>query len=84
MKDEQIIRDTELKDLGVRTKKRQTVILSAKPCKGVQRYRESKRERYLSGEKFDRLGKVLSEAEETGAEDLYTITAIRLLNLTLT
>ncbi len=52
------------------------------PCKGVKRYRENKRERYLSREEFDRLGNVLSEAEATGAENLYAIAAIRLLILT--
>ena len=52
------------------------------PCRGIKKYREHKRERYLSNEEFNRLGKVLREAEATGTENIYVIAAIRLLILT--
>ncbi len=52
------------------------------PCRGIKKYRENKRERYLSSKEFDRLGDVLYEAEQTGSESQYVIAAIRLLILT--
>ncbi|MEM7621128.1 MAG: tyrosine-type recombinase/integrase [Pseudomonadota bacterium] len=55
---------------------------NSNPCRGIKKYRENKRERYLSHEELERLGDVLNEAEETGAENLYVIAAIRLLILT--
>ncbi len=54
----------------------------ANPCRGIKKYRENRRERYLSSEEFIRLGDVLNEAEATGAESPYVIAAIRLLILT--
>lgn len=36
------------------------------PAKGIDRYRESARERYLSGEELERLGQALHEAETVG------------------
>ncbi len=54
----------------------------ANPCRGIKKYRENRRERYLSSEEFDQLGNVLNEAEATGAESPYVIAAIRLLILT--
>ena len=48
------------------------------PCKGIERYKENKRERFLSNEEIARLGKVLDNAEEQG-ESLYVVAAIRLL-----
>lgn len=49
------------------------------PCRHVERYKEKKRERYLSIEELARLGKALDKAETEGSEDLSGITAIRLL-----
>jgi len=48
----------------------------------IKKYPEKKRERYLSQEELSELGAVLSEAEQIGVEDIYAITAIRLLIFT--
>ena len=58
------------------------------PCKGVRKYREKKRERFLTRDEYRRLGQALVEAEADaeagieGAVSLYAITALRLLMLT--
>ena len=58
------------------------------PCKGVRKYKEKKRERFLTRDEYRRLGQVLVEAEleaEAGVEgavSLYAIAALRLLMLT--
>jgi integrase len=52
------------------------------PCRGVKKYRESKRERYLSGEEYQKLWKALAGAEENQTEPQSAIDAIRLLILT--
>jgi integrase len=52
------------------------------PCRHVPKYREHKRERYLSQLELQRLGQVLSEAEQDGSETPYIIAAFRLLLLT--
>ena len=49
------------------------------PCRHVKRYKESKRERFLSPEETERLGEVLAEAE---SEMLSAVAAFRLLLLT--
>ena len=54
----------------------------ANPCRFVQKYKEKKRERFLTEEEFRLLGQVLSEAEAEGSETLSAVTAIRLLMLT--
>lgn len=51
------------------------------PCIGVEHYRETKRERFLSDEELSRLGAALSEAQAAG-ESLWTITLVRMLILT--
>ena len=38
------------------------------PCRHVEKYKEAKRERFLSAEELTRLGDVLSEAERTATE----------------
>lgn len=48
----------------------------------IKKYPEEKRERYLSQEELTSLGTVLSEAEQIGVEDIYAISAIRLLIFT--
>jgi integrase len=52
------------------------------PCRGVERFRERARQRYLSAEELARLGKVLAEAEREGSEHPSAILALRLLILT--
>ena len=52
------------------------------PCRHVKRYRESKRERFLSADELGRIGKALTEAERSRSESEGVIAAIRLLALT--
>lgn len=52
------------------------------PRMHIKKYPEEKRERYLSQEELTSLGSVLSEAEQIGVEDIYAISAIRLLIFT--
>lgn len=52
------------------------------PCRHVEKYKEEKRERFLSGAELARLGRILTEAEQTGAESPSVIAALRLLLLT--
>ena len=52
------------------------------PCRYVKRFREKKRERFLSDAEYRRLGAVLREAESTGTESATAVAAIRLLMLT--
>lgn len=51
------------------------------PVRGVQKFKEGKRERFLSNEELARLGEALKKAEADGV-NLYAIAAIRLLVLT--
>ena len=58
------------------------------PCKGVRKYKEKKRERFLTRDEYRRLGRVLADAEaeaEAGVEGAvspYAVAALRLLMLT--
>ena len=52
------------------------------PCRFVQKYKEKRRERFLTDEEFQRLGRVLAEVEAAGAETPSAVAAIRLLMLT--
>lgn len=52
------------------------------PCRRVQRFRERKRERFLSTEELARLGAELAEAEATGTELPGAVAAIKLLAMT--
>ncbi len=52
------------------------------PCRFVERFPERRRERFLSGAEWVRLGEVLAEAESEGRELPSAILAIRLLALT--
>ena len=60
----------------------------ANPCRAVRKYREKKRERFLSRAEYRRLGQALAEAEAEaaagadGAVSPYAIAALRLLMLT--
>ena len=55
---------------------------SGNPCKFVRRYREKKRERFLTDEEFRRLGDVLNEMEADKSLPVYPAAAFRLLMLT--
>lgn len=52
------------------------------PCRFVHKYKEKKRERFLSDEEFRGLGAVLSEMEAEGSVSAHAAAAIRLLMLT--
>ena len=52
------------------------------PCLHVKRFKEEKRERFLSAEEFRRLGAVLDEILEDGSETRSAVVAIRMLMLT--
>lgn len=52
------------------------------PCRHVERFKENKRERYLSAEELARLGAVLAQAETRGQENPAAVAALRLLLLT--
>jgi integrase len=52
------------------------------PVRHVGKYAESKKERYLTADEFERLAKILSEAENGRTENPFVIAAIRLLVLT--
>ena len=64
------------------------VVDGTNPCKGVRKYREKKRERFLTRDEYRRLGQSLAEAEAEaeagvdGAVSPYAIAALRLLMLT--
>ena len=55
---------------------------SSNPCRHVERFKEEKRERYLSMEEITRLGAALRKAEQEQSEDISGIIAIRLLLFT--
>ena len=52
------------------------------PVKGVAKFREHRRERFLSLAEFGRLAQVLDDVERGGRISLFTVAAIRLLILT--
>ena len=52
------------------------------PCKFVRKYREKKRERFLTDEEFRRLGDILNEMEADKTLPVYPAAAFRLLMLT--
>ena len=52
------------------------------PCRHVKRFREEKRERFLSDAEYGRLGAALKQGEEQGLEPPAVTAAIRLLMLT--
>ncbi len=55
---------------------------AANPCRLVVKYRERARDRFLTGEEFRRLGRVLDEAETRKGVSVHAVAAIRLLLLT--
>jgi len=52
------------------------------PCKGIPKYAEAKRKRYLDAAEYARLGKVLKAARKQGTIASAALTAIELLLLT--
>ncbi|MCH2250982.1 MAG: site-specific integrase [Cognatishimia sp.] len=52
------------------------------PCRHVPKYKEQKRERFLSQNELQRLGQALSDSLADGTETIYVIAAFRLLLLT--
>jgi integrase len=52
------------------------------PCRHVPKYREAKRERYLSQHELQKLGEVLFAVEQDGSESVHVVAAFRLLILT--
>ena len=52
------------------------------PCRSLRRYKEEKRERFLTAEEIRRLGRALTEAEAKSGASVYAVAAIRLLLLT--
>lgn len=54
----------------------------ANPCQRVQRYRENKRERFLTKDELAKLGKALDKAEAEHIAGPYAIAALRLLIFT--
>ena len=52
------------------------------PCRSVAKYPARRRERFLTDAEFDRLGRVLDEAEARGGASPGAVAAIRLLMLT--
>ena len=52
------------------------------PCRHVERFKEGRRERYLSADELARLGKALAAAEKKGELTPFGIAAIRLLVFT--
>ncbi len=55
---------------------------SSNPCRHVEKYKERKRERYLSAQELARLGEILAQTERTKTERPSAIAAIRLLIFT--
>jgi integrase len=52
------------------------------PCRHIKKFKEIKRERYLTPEELRRLGKVLADAQSDQTESPFVLTAIGLLVLT--
>jgi len=56
--------------------------VGSNPCRGVDRFPERARERFLSEVELARLGEALSEADRLGTETPEVVAALRLLTLT--
>ncbi|MEO1242506.1 MAG: integrase arm-type DNA-binding domain-containing protein [Pseudomonadota bacterium] len=55
---------------------------SSNPCRLVQKYKEHRKERFLSDDELSRFSRVLTEVEESGEETRFVVAAFRLLILT--
>ena len=61
---------------------RETIPEGSNPCRQIALNRPRRHERFLTDEEFQRLGRALDEAEETGGARMYAAMAVRLLLLT--
>ena len=61
---------------------RETIPEGSNPCRQIAMNRPRRHERFLTDEEFQRLGRVLDEAEEKGGARMYAALAVRLLLLT--
>jgi len=52
------------------------------PCLRIKRFPETRRQRFLSSEELERLGRVLAEHEQDNAQSPFIVAAIRLLMFT--
>lgn len=52
------------------------------PCLGIERFREIKRERFLSADELERLGEAMRIAENAMTENAFVLAAIRILLFT--
>ncbi len=55
---------------------------NSNPCKNIKRFKENKRQRYLSSDEFTLIGAALSHLEQKGKISIYAAAAIRLLIFT--
>ncbi len=55
---------------------------NSNPCKGILKYKEKRRERFLSLDEFAQLGEVLDDVEKNQNYSIFAIAAIRLLIFT--
>jgi integrase len=55
---------------------------NSNPVRHIEKYKEARRERYLSADEFARLGDVLAAAAEQGTESRFALAAIRLMIFT--
>ena len=55
---------------------------SANPCRFAIKYRERKRERFVSDDEFDRLGRVLTEMQAENRLSVHAAAALQLPMLT--
>jgi integrase len=55
---------------------------ASNPCRHIEKYKERKRERFLSEQELARLGEALTAAEKAEGASPWAIAAIRLLSLT--
>lgn len=56
-------------------------VIETNVARGIRRYKEKRRERFLSEHEFARLGATLRQAESDGIEDRFIVAALRLLAL---
>jgi integrase len=56
-------------------------LIETNPARGIRRYRETRRDRFLSESEFARLGAMLRQADTGGKEDRFIVGALRLLAL---
>ena len=55
---------------------------NSNPCPDITRYRENRRQRFLTDEEFARLGAVIDAAERDDTQNLFVLAALRLLLFT--